>query len=145
MSAEFGKPQWAFGIVTYAFASPTRIVATYNEGGRWKLALIESEERRFEPVALSLEPLQSIRANARAVYFVAASPTEPPAVVRMTIGAMETEVLRASSSERTTPEWISVPEAVTFRVTPEFQGPGRSASAPPNLPGELRRDRLLPE
>ncbi len=50
MSAEFGKPQWAFSMVTYAFASPTRIVATYSEGGRWKMALIESEERRFEPV-----------------------------------------------------------------------------------------------
>ncbi len=145
MSAEFGKPQWAFSMVTYAFASPTRIVATYSEAGRWKMALIESEERRFEPVALSLEPLQSIRANARAVYFVGASPTEAPAVVKMTIGAMETEVLRSSSSERIAPEWISVPEAVTFRVTPEFQGPGPSASASSNSPGELRRDRLLPE
>ena len=138
MSAEFGKPQWAFSMVTYAFASPTRIVATYSEAGRWKMALIESEERRFEPVALNLEPLQSIRANARTVYFVGASPTEPPAIVKMTIGAMETEVLRSSSSERIAPEWISVPEAVTFRVTPEFQGP---ASAPTD-PQELRRGKL---
>jgi dipeptidyl aminopeptidase/acylaminoacyl peptidase len=130
MSAEFGKPQWAFSMVTYAFASPTRIVATYSEAGRWKMALIESEERRFEPVALSLEPLQSIRANARAAYFVGASPTEAPAVVKMTIGAMETEVLRSSSGERIAPEWISVPEAVTF-----------SAFAPADSP-ELRRDRL---
>jgi dipeptidyl aminopeptidase/acylaminoacyl peptidase len=132
MSAEFGKPQWAFRLVTYAFASPTRIVATYSEGGRWKMALIESEERRFEPVALALEPLQSIRADARAVYFIGASPTEPPAVVRMTIGAMETEVLRSSSGERIAPGWISVPEAVTFRVTP--------ASAPTD-PQELRRGK----
>jgi dipeptidyl aminopeptidase/acylaminoacyl peptidase len=106
-------------MVTYAFASPTRIVTTYNEKGRWKMALVESEDRRFEPVSLSLEPMQSIRANARVVYFVGASPTEAPAIVRMTIGAMETEVLRPSSSERIAPEWISVPEAVTFKVTPD--------------------------
>jgi dipeptidyl aminopeptidase/acylaminoacyl peptidase len=137
MSADFGKPQWTLSMVAYAFATATRIVATYTEGGRWKLALIESEERRFEPVSLSLEPLESIRANARAVYFVGASPTEAPAVVRMTIGAMETEVLRASSSERIAPEWISVPEAVTFRVTP--------ASAPPDSPLELRRGRPEPQ
>ncbi len=133
MSAEFGKPQWAFSMVTYAFASPTRIVATYSEAGRWKMALIESEERRFEPVALSLEPLQSIRANARAVYFVGASPTEAPAVVKMTIGAMETEVLRSSSSERIAPEWISVPEAVTFGVAgTKVSQPG--LPGPPGLP-----------
>jgi dipeptidyl aminopeptidase/acylaminoacyl peptidase len=129
-SAEFGKPQWAFSMVTYAFASPTRIVATYSEAGRWKMALIESEERRFEPVALSLEPLQSIRANARAAYFVGASPTEAPAVVKMTIGAMETEVLRSSSSEPIAPEWISVPEAVTFSVA----GTKLSQPGQPGLP-----------
>jgi dipeptidyl aminopeptidase/acylaminoacyl peptidase len=129
MAAEFGKPQWAFGMVTYAFASPTRIIATYAEGGRWKMALIESVDRRFEPVALSLEPLQSIRANSRAVYFIGASPTDAPAVVRMTIGAMETEVLRSSAGERIPPEWISVPEAVTFKVTPD-QGPAPHMGEP---------------
>ncbi|MGH9199758.1 MAG: hypothetical protein ACRD2A_00795, partial [Vicinamibacterales bacterium] len=135
MSAEFGKPQWTFSMVTYAFATATRIVATYSEGGRWMMALIESEERRFEPVSLSLEPIESVRANARVVYFIGASPTEPPAIVRMTIGAMETEVLRSSASERIAPEWISVPEAVTFRVSP-------SASARP-VSSELRRDRAV--
>jgi dipeptidyl aminopeptidase/acylaminoacyl peptidase len=137
MSADFGKPQWTFSMVTYAFATPSRIVATYAEGGRWKMALIESEERRFEPVSLSLEPIESVRANSRVVYFIGASPTHPPAIVRMTIGAMETEVLRSSASERIGPEWVSVPEVVSFRVTPRPQGP---ASAPKDLE-ELRRGK----
>ncbi len=142
MAAEFGKPQWAFSMVTYAFATATRIVATYAEGGRWKMALIESEARRFEPVSLSREPMHSVRADRRAIYFVGASPTEAPAVVRMTIGAMETEVMRSSASERIADEWISIPEAVTFRVTPDLQGPGPHMGEPasaPNDPQELRR------
>jgi dipeptidyl aminopeptidase/acylaminoacyl peptidase len=140
MAAEFGKPQWAFSMVTYAFASPTRILATYTEGGRWKLALIESAERRFEPVTLGLEPMQSIRANGRAAYFIGASPTEAPAVVRMTIGAMETEVLRSSSGERIGGEWISIPEAITFEVastSPHLPAPPRTVHAfyyPPKNP-----------
>jgi dipeptidyl aminopeptidase/acylaminoacyl peptidase len=124
MSAEFARPQWAFNLTTYAFASPTRIIVTYVEHGRWKMALIESAERRFEPVALRLDPIESIRADARAAYFIGASPTESPAIVRMTIGAMETEILRSASNEPIPTEWISVPEALTYRVNPEAFGPG---------------------
>lgn len=144
MSAEFGKPQWAFSMATYAFASATRIVVTYAEGGRWKMALIESEERRFEPVALNVDPIESIRADARAAFFIGASPTEAPAIMRMTIGAMETEVLRSSAGERFAQEWIAVPEAVTFRVTSEPQGPGPHMGEPasaPNDPDGLRRGK----
>src|SRR5262249_8552664 len=33
MAAEFGLPQWVFGMSTYAFAGPKRIVCTYSQGG----------------------------------------------------------------------------------------------------------------
>ncbi len=76
-AAEFGKPQWTFGMVTYAFISANRLVATYVEGGRWKMALVDTTTRSFEPVDLPLEPTASIRANERAIYFVGGSATEP--------------------------------------------------------------------
>ena len=41
MAAEFGKPQWTFSMVSYAFVSPTRMAATYVQNGRWKLAMID--------------------------------------------------------------------------------------------------------
>lgn len=114
MAAEFGKAQWTFSMSTYAFITATRLAVTYTEGGRWKMALVEIEPRRFEPIGLSLEPLDSIRATNRAVYFIGGSPTVAPAIARMTIAAAESEVLRASSSDTVDPAWISVPETVTF-------------------------------
>ncbi|MBM3809110.1 MAG: S9 family peptidase [Acidimicrobiia bacterium] len=118
MAAEFGKPQWTFSMVTYAFAGRTQIAATYTEGGRWKLGLINTETRQFEAVDLGgTEPIESIRSRATEgaegseVFFVGGSPTQPLAV--MTASGT---ILRSSSSDTITRDWISVPEAVTYRV-----------------------------
>jgi dipeptidyl aminopeptidase/acylaminoacyl peptidase len=128
MAAEFGKPQWTFSMVTYAFAGPRRIAATYVQDGRWKLAFIETDPIRWEPVASSLDVIEAIRADERALYFVGGSPTSSPAIVRMTLAAMEPEVLRRSVSEPIDPAWISTPEPVTFPA-PHLPAPVRQVHA----------------
>lgn len=130
MAAEFGKPQWSFSMVTYAFITATRLVATYVEDGRWKMALVETDPRKFEPIALALHPSESIRANQRAIYFVGGSATVPTAIARVSLGSMEAEVLR-SSSGAIAPEWISVADAVTYTVTPPPEGPPPHMGLPP--------------
>ena len=127
MSAEFGKPQWTFSMVTYAFAGPKRIAATYVQDGRWKLAFIETDPVRWEPVQSSLDVMESLRADERALYFVGASPTSAPVVARMTLAAMEPEVLRASTSDAIDAEWIAPPEPVTFSAGPS--APARDVHA----------------
>jgi dipeptidyl aminopeptidase/acylaminoacyl peptidase len=123
LTAEFGKPQWTFSMVTYAFAGARRIAATYVQDGHWKLAFIETDPVRWEPVQTSLDVIESIRADARALYFVGASATTAPVIARMTLAAMEAEVLRHSTSEAIDTAWISRPEPVTFSA------PGPSAAA----------------
>jgi dipeptidyl aminopeptidase/acylaminoacyl peptidase len=121
MAAEFGKPQWTFSMVTYAFVDENRIAATYTEGGRWKLALIDPDARRFTPLDLPIEPVESIKARATEgtensdIFFIGGSPTVPVAIYRYSTGGKLT-VLRSSTTEPIPPEWISVPEAVTFRA-----------------------------
>ena len=63
MAAEFGKPQWTFSMVTYAFVSATRVAATYVQQGRWKLAMIDVYTKHCEVVDLPLQPLESIKAT----------------------------------------------------------------------------------
>jgi dipeptidyl aminopeptidase/acylaminoacyl peptidase len=115
MAAEFGKPQWTFSMVTYAIVDANRIAATYTEAGRWKLGMINVDQRTFTPIALPVEPLESIKANARAIYFIGGSPTQSPAIMQLS-DTYRDEVLRGSVSDPIPAEWISVPEAVTFRA-----------------------------
>ena len=114
MAVEFGKPQWTFSMVTYAFMSAERIAATYTQGGRWQLALIDTRSRTCTPVPLPVQPLESIHATADAIYFIGGSATEANAITRLALADRSTEVLRSASAERIEPAWISVPEAITF-------------------------------
>jgi len=114
MAAEFGKPQWTFSMVTYAFVSAERIAVTYAQDGRWHLGLIETQTRAFTPVGLPVQPLESIHATAEAIYFIGGSALTANAITRLALQDRSLAVLRSASAERIEPVWISVPEAVTF-------------------------------
>jgi dipeptidyl aminopeptidase/acylaminoacyl peptidase len=118
MAAEFGKPQWTFSMVTYAIVDANRIAATYTEGGRWKLALIDVDARQFTPIDLPIEPLESIKANANGIYFIGGSPTESSAIVALSNPPHDGRysVLRSAATESIPRAWISVAEAVTFKA-----------------------------
>ena len=115
MAAEFGKPQWTFSMVAYAFVDAERIAATYTEGGRWKLALIDPNARRFTPLDLPIEPVESVKANANGVYFVGGSPLEASGIFRYSQGGKLLR-LRSSVTDPIAREWIAAAEAVTYRV-----------------------------
>jgi dipeptidyl aminopeptidase/acylaminoacyl peptidase len=129
MAAEFGKPQWTLSMATYAFIDARQVAAAYVERGRWKLAIIETASRSVMHVPLTVEPLESVVADARAIYFVGGSPTEPKGITRVTVASLEAETLRAATSERIPAEWISVAEAVTFRVEADGGGAGGGPNA----------------
>ena len=65
MAAEFGKPQWTFSMVTYAFVSGTRVAATYTQNGRWKLALIDVYTKQFTPIDLDVQPMEINQSDSR--------------------------------------------------------------------------------
>jgi dipeptidyl aminopeptidase/acylaminoacyl peptidase len=128
MAAEFGKPQWTFSMVTYAFVDENRIAATYTEGGRWKLGLIDPGAKRFTPLGLPIEPLESIKARAAAgtgsaaesaestdIYFIGGSPTDAAAIYSYSTGG-KLRVVRSSATNPIPNAWISVPEAVTYQA-----------------------------
>ncbi len=145
MAAEFGKPQWTFSMVTYAIVDANRIAATYTEGGRWKLALIDVDARAFTPIDLPIEPLESIKANAHGIYFIGGSPTESSAIVAISNPPQggHYSVLRSAATESIPRAWISVAEAVTFKAgdrdvhafyypptNPDVTGAGRRSQPP---------------
>lgn len=114
MAADFGKPQWSFGMTTYAFQSANRVVATWAEQGRWRMGLLSLEPRRMEVLDLTLDPLESLVSTSRAAYFVGGSPTEGSAITRVTFGGVEAEILKRSRQEPLEAAYVSAPEAVTF-------------------------------
>ncbi len=114
MRAEFGLPQWSFGMTTYGFASPTCIVCTYAERGEWYLARLSTESGRLEPLDLPFVTFSSLRVTPRKVYFVAGSAAAPAALVELDLECGTHRSLRGSSTLAVDAADVSVARAIEF-------------------------------
>jgi dipeptidyl aminopeptidase/acylaminoacyl peptidase len=114
--AEFGSPQWIFGMSTYAFLSPWRIVCSYTDRGGSHLALIDTENGELEPVETPYSSITYVRADAAKgdVVFRGGSPTEPACIVRFDPSTGDHEILRRSGEIEIDSGYLSVPEPVEF-------------------------------
>ncbi len=116
MEAEFGLPQWVFGMSTYAFISGSKILCTYNQKGQWQLATLDTS---FDKPILNSIPtpytdISSLKAQGDRAVFIAGSPTEPTAVVQLDLASGQTKVLRSSTELQVEKEYLSVPQTIEF-------------------------------
>jgi dipeptidyl aminopeptidase/acylaminoacyl peptidase len=116
MDAEFGAPQWVFGLSTFAFLPDGRIGCAYGCGAERRLGLIEPGAGTIEPLDLPYAPsaLPHVQAAGGRLAFVGASPTRAPAVVMADPDTGEHRVLARSAREEPRPGHISVPRAIDF-------------------------------
>jgi dipeptidyl aminopeptidase/acylaminoacyl peptidase len=114
LEAEFGMPQWGFGMSTYAFESPDRIVCAYIRNGISQLALIDTRTKQFEPIDCEYTDIRFVRASAGQALMRAGSPSEAAAIVRFDLQERTFEVLRRSSNLEIDAAYLSTPRAVEF-------------------------------
>jgi dipeptidyl aminopeptidase/acylaminoacyl peptidase len=108
--AEFGAPQWVFGMSTYAFEAADRIVCANNEKNLWRFARIENGT--IQRIETPYTDISQVRANGRQVVFIGASPSEPTSVVRLVGGKFD--VLRRSTTVTFDPRYVSVARPIEF-------------------------------
>ncbi len=114
MEAEFGKPQWVFGMSTYAFESAGRIICTYTSRGTWQLGSLDTRTHRLEPIETSYTDIAAVRARPGQAVFLAGSPSQAGSVISLDLGTREFQVLRSSSKLQVDSGFISQPQAIEF-------------------------------
>ena len=114
MAAEFGLPQWVFGMSTYGFESENRIICTYTQEGIWQLASLDLQTKQLEVIETPYTEISSVHAaNGRAV-FIGGSGTEATVIVQMDLATRQMEVLRRSNELEIDSGYISTPQAIAF-------------------------------
>jgi len=114
MATDFGRPQWQFGMSTYAFEARDRLICCYAAHGTWKLAQLDTASGRLEVIASPYSEIADIRAERSRVVFRGGSPAEPTAVIRLHLESRRFEVLRRSSDVSIDSGYLSAPEPVEF-------------------------------
>ena len=115
MEAEFAYPHWVFGLSTYAFISPERIICAYSQHGSWHLGSIDTQTKQLQTIETPYTNIGSLHTTKNgAALFIAGSPTEPTAVVKLNLDTGEKEILKQSGKLAFDPGYLSIPEAISF-------------------------------
>ncbi len=117
MEAEFGAPQWVFGISTYAFESAGRIICTYTRDGIDYLASLDTESKTLHPLDTPYTSIGSVQAAPGVVLFRGAAATLPASIVRLDLATGETRVLKQANDIKIDPGYLSTPQPFEFPTT----------------------------
>src|ERR687893_381113 len=114
MEAEFGLPQWAFGMSTYAYLSPTRIACILIQRGVYRLGILDTETRELVEIETPYSVFGSLGAGSGNILFKAGSSTDSDRIVCLDTRTGEHEVLRRAGDLELDAGYLSVPETVDF-------------------------------
>lgn len=138
MDAEFGWPQWVFGMRRYGFVLDGGIAAVYTENGLDRLGLLDGDT--LKSVHTPYDTFGTTLATCGDDVFVTAgSGSTPMAVVRIDVATEAVQVIKPGLLIDLDPAVISHPEPIEFategdQVAHAFYYPPRNAdfAGPPS-------------
>ncbi|MCP4042169.1 MAG: S9 family peptidase [Gammaproteobacteria bacterium] len=132
MEAEFGLPQWVFGMSTYTFTPEGRLICTYTRNGIWSLAELTPTTGALTPIETPYTYITDLHSGTAGTVFLGGSPTEATAVSLLRTDNGIPDILRREGNQDLDPHYLSPPEAIEFTT-----GNGLTAHAfyyPPRNP-----------
>jgi dipeptidyl aminopeptidase/acylaminoacyl peptidase len=112
--AEFGRPQWVFGLSTWGYLDEQRLLCVVGEGGRQRLAILSLGDGRLREVAPEFDAIDGIDVEGERAAVIAASSTCAPTVgvLDLTHGRFRAE--RAAFSHSLDSSGIASAETLSF-------------------------------
>jgi dipeptidyl aminopeptidase/acylaminoacyl peptidase len=115
MDAEFGRPQWQFGMSTYAFESADRLISCFVRDGVWTLVGIDTRSKHCDVIPTEFTDIAQLRAARGRAVFIGGSPSEAPALVDLDLNNGTQRVLRRSFFLRDdVRRYVSDPQPIAF-------------------------------
>jgi dipeptidyl aminopeptidase/acylaminoacyl peptidase len=113
--AEFGWPQWLFGMSAYGFLGDGRIACLWERDGVQHVALLDPESGELIDLDVPHSAMRpSLDVEGDRVAFVGGGPSIPDQVVLLDVTARSMDVLRTSSSVNVEEEHFSIPRQIEF-------------------------------
>jgi len=82
-NAEFGEPQWVFGLATYGFLPDGRIICSYRETGRSWIAIFSDLAAQLLPLDLPYTEVSNLRVGSDFLVFLGGAPDKPSSIVKV--------------------------------------------------------------
>ncbi|HSS61968.1 MAG TPA: prolyl oligopeptidase family serine peptidase [Candidatus Limnocylindrales bacterium] len=113
-SAEFGAPQWVFGMRFYAFNGPDEIVCLFNEKSGTKMGRIDLDSGRLTSIDLFYSTLFNLQVSRGKAAFYASSATLAERVLILDLATQAEEVVTVANSAHIESGYFSIPRPIEF-------------------------------
>jgi dipeptidyl aminopeptidase/acylaminoacyl peptidase len=113
-AAEFGRPQWVFGLSTWSFVDEQTLLCAVGEGGRQRLALLRLGDGSLRFLAPELDAIDGLEACAGRAALIGASSTRSPAVGVLELADGAFRPVREAFPHGLADGWIARPESLDF-------------------------------
>ncbi len=110
-AAEFARPPWVFGMSHHCVLDDASVLCAFTRGDGWRVGRCDPRSGRLEALDTPYTEIGSLRAVPGGAVFVAASPVEAPAIVRLDVERGTCTVIRSATGETIDPVQVSAPEA----------------------------------
>jgi dipeptidyl aminopeptidase/acylaminoacyl peptidase len=97
MAAEFGQPQWVFGMAAYAVAARNRILCAYTEAGLGHLAVVDLATGALHTLKTPFTQFASVRAHGNQAAFIAGAPARPTSVAVIDLTTGQSRILKKAT------------------------------------------------
>jgi dipeptidyl aminopeptidase/acylaminoacyl peptidase len=114
LEAEFGRPQWIFGMSTYGFVDEDRLLCIVDERAIDRLVIVDTTQHTLEPLPIPRSEISQLRVGAGRAYVIGGEPTEEPSVASIDLADGHLETLRRSTETEFDPGYLSEPRAIEF-------------------------------
>ncbi|MGH0034752.1 MAG: prolyl oligopeptidase family serine peptidase [Myxococcota bacterium] len=114
MEAEFGRPQWVFGMSSYAFIDADTLLCRYGVRCRDRLARLDRTTGRLRDLDLPYTWVEGIQVEGDTAVFMGAAPDRASEVVALDLAHDRPRALRRSSESALPEGFVSRPEEMRF-------------------------------
>lgn len=124
MEADFGRPQWAFGMSAYAHLESGNIVASFSQNGKRLMGLLDPGSGDLQVLETPYCEFDGLAAMGDSPVFLSASPTDAARLVILAPSGADSVVVRLSLDFAVDPGDVSCAETVTFPTEDGLQAHG---------------------
>jgi len=115
MAAEFGVPQWVFGMTTYAYRTANSIICTYTQDGIWHLASLDlNVPGSLKEIPTPYQSIGSIRVAGDRVVLGGGSPTASSELALLDLNTGTLTTLRRANNVTIDASYLSVAQPIAF-------------------------------
>jgi dipeptidyl aminopeptidase/acylaminoacyl peptidase len=113
-AAEFGGPQWVFGMRYYDFNGPDEIVCLYSDTGGTKLGRVDLNTGNLEQIELFYTALANVQVSGGKAAMYASSSTLAERVLVVDLGTLAQEVVKVANPAHIESGLLSIPKPIEF-------------------------------